>query len=146
MKNPTRCILAAVALLFTLAGCSRPSIPDLHAKLQEWLPFIGATPPAAVRHAEAQSLLAQGLRQYEEGEYADAAASFYAALNKGLPVRDQVNAHKHLAFIYCSADLEPACRNAFRDALIADPKMDLDAAEAGHPSWGPVFQYVRAQR
>jgi hypothetical protein len=30
--------------------------------------------------------------------------------------------------------------------LIADPMMDLDAAEAGHPAWGPVFERVRAGR
>jgi Tfp pilus assembly protein PilF len=140
MKAAT--LLAAVALVFTLTGCSRPTIPDLHAKLQA---LTGAS-AGATRDSEAELLLERGLSQYEEGEYADAAESLYAALHKGLPRREQVSAHKHLAFIYCSADLEPACRNAFRDALAADPRMDLDAAEAGHPGWGPVFQHVRAGR
>ena len=95
---------------------------------------------------KAQSLLAAGIRLYEEGDYADAAASFQRALDRGLPLALQASAHKHLAFIYCTADLEPACRAHFRKALAADPAMDLDAAEAGHPDWGPVFERVRAGR
>ena len=131
----TLSILVAMFLLAALAGCSPRPWYELQAKLEEWL-----LPP------KAQSLMAAGIQLYEEGDYADAAASFQRALDRGLPRSEQVNAHKHLAFIYCTADLEPACRGHFRKALIADPMMDLDAAEAGHPVWGPVFERVRAGR
>ena len=30
--------------------------------------------------------------------------------------------------------------------VIADPGMELGDAEAGHPAWGPVFRYVKAER
>ena len=92
------------------------------------------------------TLFASGLQHYEDGHYADAAAKLHAALEQGLSAPQQVDAHKHLAFIYCTADLEPACRTEFRKALKVNPKLELDAAEAGHPSWGPVFKRVRADR
>lgn len=128
-------VLVAMFLFAALAGCSPRPWYELQAKLEELL-----LPP------NAQSLMAAGIQLYEEGDYADAAASFQRALDRGLPLAQQVSAHKHLAFIYCTADLEPACRGHFRKALIVDPMMDLDAAEAGHPAWGPVFEHVRAGR
>ncbi|MBI2295732.1 MAG: TssQ family T6SS-associated lipoprotein [Betaproteobacteria bacterium] len=69
-----------------------------------------------------------------------------SALDAGLGKSDQVKAHKHLAFIHCSSGREPRCRDEFRKALAADPGFDLDPAEAGHPTWGPVFRSVKARR
>lgn len=132
----TSLLAAAAALL--VAGCTPPELSEIRAQVEDWLARFGK--------AEAHMLFASGLKHYEAGEYADAAASLNAALMHGLPVRERVAAHKHLAFIYCAAELEPACRSEFRKALIADPGMDLEAAEAGHPAWGPVFQYVKAER
>jgi Tfp pilus assembly protein PilF len=133
----TRHLLAAAAALL-VAGCTAPPMSEIRARLEDWM--------SRFSKGEAHVLLASGLRQYEAGEYAEAAASLHVALTHGLPVRERVSAHKHLAFIYCSAALEPACRSEFRKALIADPGMDLDAAEAGHPAWGPAFLYVKAER
>jgi Tfp pilus assembly protein PilF len=127
MKNKKLPTAVALAFLVTVAACSPSPLQQVHS-------------------AAAQSLLADAVNLYEEGEYADAAAGFHGALNLGLNPGDQASAHKYLGFIYCTADLEPACRREFRQALRADPAMDLDLAEAGHPQWGPVFQMVRAQR
>jgi hypothetical protein len=37
------------------------------------------------------------------------------------------------------------CRTQFRRAFEADPAFDLTPAEAGHPTWGPVFRSVKAE-
>jgi Tfp pilus assembly protein PilF len=136
MRKQSLLLLLAVAVL--VAGCAPPPLPEVRAKIEEWV--------SRLTEGEAQSLLASGLKYYEEGEYDDAAGRLNAALIQGLPVPERVSAHKHLAFIYCTADLEPACRSEFRKALIADPAMDLEAAEAGHPAWGPVFHNVKIER
>ena len=128
----------ALLVLLLAAGCTPPPVSELRATVEALL--------ARFARSEAQLLLAKGIERYEAGEYAEAAASLQAALAYGLPVRERVSAHKHLAFIYCAAELEPACESEFRNALRADPAMDLDAAEAGHPSWGPVFQHLKAER
>jgi Tfp pilus assembly protein PilF len=130
-------LLAAAAALL-VAGCTPPPMSEVRATLEDWLWRFSK--------GEAHVLFANGLQQYEAGEYADAAESLHAALTHGLPMRERVAAHKHLAFVYCSAELEPACASEFRKALIADPGMDLDEAEAGHPAWGPVFRLVKAER
>jgi hypothetical protein len=60
--------------------------------------------------------------------------------------QEKVNAHKHLAFIHCSQSRNGPCREEFRKALAIDPKMELAPAEAGHPSWGPIFRSLKAGR
>ena len=54
------------------------------------------------------------------------------------------SAHKHLAFIHCAANRQKLCRDEFRKALAADPTLELEPAEAGHPVWGPIFKSVKA--
>jgi Tfp pilus assembly protein PilF len=88
--------------------------------------------------------LSAALKQYEDGDYDAAARSLQAALELGLSDRDRAVAHKHLAFIHCSADRERACREEFKQAFAADPALELAAAEAGHPVWGPVFRSAKS--
>jgi Tfp pilus assembly protein PilF len=92
-----------------------------------------------VQATKAQVTLVEGLRQYDAGDYEAATKSLGTALEMGLGASDQANAHKHLAFIQCSAGRERQCRDEFRKALAAQPTLQLDAAEAGHPVWGPIF-------
>ena len=129
--------LAAAAAAVLLAGCTPPPMSEIRSTLEDWMARLGK--------AEAQLLLASGLEHYEAGEYTDAAASLHEALTRGLPLRERVSAHKHLAFIYCAAGLEAECVSEFRKALIADPGLELEPAEAGHPAWGPVFQQVKSE-
>ncbi|HXM82901.1 MAG TPA: TssQ family T6SS-associated lipoprotein [Burkholderiales bacterium] len=96
--------------------------------------------------AKGQAALTTGLKQYEEGDYADSAKNLQGALDKGLGERDKVTAHKHLAFIHCISSRERQCRDEFRKALAVDPSMNLAPAEAGHPIWGPIFRAVKAGR
>lgn len=88
-----------------------------------------------------EARLKSGITLYEEGNYAQAQRSLQGALNEGLASRtDQARAYKYLAFIYCVTDRVAQCRQEFNNAFSADPKFTLTAAEAGHPSWGPVYR------
>ena len=93
-----------------------------------------------VQKTKGHVTLVKGLRQFDAGEHEASAKTLAAALELGLGDKDRASAHKHLAFIHCSAGREARCREEFRKALAADPKMRLDAAEAGHPVWGPIFR------
>lgn len=92
-----------------------------------------------------ESPLSTGLRHYEEGNYAESVKSLQGAIERGLPEKERVRAHKHLAFIHCASNREPQCRDEFRRALALDPTLQLTAAEAGHPAWGPVFRSLRGE-
>ncbi len=117
----------ALAVL-VLAGCSS-------------MPNIGLAP--ASKGAEA---LKTGIDDYANGSYPAATKNLHAALDLGLNPQEQVKAYKHLAFIGCVTGKTQLCREEFGKALDVDPTMELDAAEAGHPIWGPVFRAVKAKR
>jgi len=96
--------------------------------------------------SKGEATLKTGLKQYEEGDYVDSQKSLVAAIDQGLRDRDRVNAHKHLAFIHCASSRERQCREEFRKALALEPGLELSAAEAGHPTWGPIFRSMKAGR
>jgi Tfp pilus assembly protein PilF len=98
------------------------------------------------RSMSGSSALKAGLKQYEEGDYASSLMNLQGAVEVGVPVKQRANAHKHLAFIQCSWGQERECREEFRKALAADPKLQLAPAEAGHPVWGPIFRSLKAGR
>jgi Tfp pilus assembly protein PilF len=87
-----------------------------------------------------------GLKQYENGDYVDSLKSLQSALEQGLRNGERVDAHKHLAFIHCASARERQCRDEFRRGLAIDSSMELTAAEAGHPVWGPIFRSLKAGR
>lgn len=98
-----------------------------------------------VMQRPAERALLAGLRAYDDAQYADAERELGKALDTGLvSARDRANAHKHLAFVYCTSQRLAACANAFRAARAADPDFALSRAEAGHPLWGPVYRRVAA--
>lgn len=122
-------MLAASALL---SACSTPAMRGLG--LDQLAP------------GEAEQELAAGIRAYEDGNYKQAQRHLKSALSLGLAFGvDQVNAHKYLAFIYCTSNQEQYCRSSFRKALEIDPQFELSAEEKGHPMWGPVFRAVKAE-
>jgi Tfp pilus assembly protein PilF len=91
-----------------------------------------------------QPLLDAGVRQYEDGNYKEAAKSLQGALDAGLADdENRILARKHLAFMHCAAGRKDPCRDEFRRILAIEPKFDLKPAEAGHPAWGPVFRALR---
>jgi Tfp pilus assembly protein PilF len=90
--------------------------------------------------------LASGIKSYEDGDYQTALATLTNAQEMGLKgKRDQLLAHKYLAFIHCVSGREKRCRDEFREALEIDAAFDLKPEEAGHPIWGPVFRSEKAK-
>ncbi len=126
-------VAAASALL--LAGCQTEPMRNLQTGFKN---LFGSS--------KGEPALAAGLRQYEDGNYAEASKKLQSAIEQGLGRSERVNAHKHLAFIHCVSGRSSACREEFRKALAIEPGLDLPPAEAGHPTWGPVFRSVKAGR
>ena len=97
-----------------------------------------------IQPSKGAAALATGLRQYDDGEYAEAGRNIQAAIDLGLTDRESAKAHKNLAFIHCASARERACREEFSKALSAEPSLELTPAEAGHPVWGPIFASLKA--
>jgi Tfp pilus assembly protein PilF len=90
--------------------------------------------------------LASGIKSYDDGDYQTALMTLRNAQEMGLEdKRDQVIAHKYLAFIHCVSGREQQCRDEFKKALTIDPTFELTPAEAGHPVWGPIFRGEKAK-
>lgn len=135
--------LALLAALSLAAGC---------AQFQQATQPSAAPRPAAPQiteemlRARATEQLAQGQRQYEAGEYDNAARNLQAALDHGLLSKsEQSRARKLIAFIHCLGGREALCRDEFRKAFEIYPEFALTPAEDGHPIWGPVYRNVRTQ-
>jgi len=122
-----RAAIMAGALL-ALAACSSAPMRELQQLL--WT-------------SKGDAAFATGMRQYENAQYVESARNLQAAVDLGLPAGPRARAHKHLAFIHCASGRERLCRDEFRKALAVEPKMDLTAAEAGHPVWGPIFRSLK---
>lgn len=128
-------LIALILAGLALGGCQSG---PMRALQEDFKSLFGST--------KGESALAVGIRQYEEGKYAEAAESLNSSLYRGLTSADRVRAHKYLAFIDCVSSRPAACRAEFRRALSIDPNLELSAAEAGHPIWGPVFRAVKSGR
>ena len=127
--------IVAVAGALLLAGCQTEPIRDMQADFK-----------GLFGRSEGAPALAAGLRQYEDGGYVEAARQLQQAIDQGLSRPERVNAHKHLAFIHCISGRTALCREEFRKVLAIEPGFDLPPAEAGHPTWGPVFRSVKSGR
>jgi Tfp pilus assembly protein PilF len=124
-------LLTSVLLLVALAGCETDPVRQVQDIFQP---------------SKGQQTLSAGLKQYEEGQYDQSLKSLQSAIQQGLSERERVNAHKHVAFIYCASNRERQCREEFRKALAVNPAMELAPEEADHPMWGRVFRSVKAGR
>ena len=133
------------AAVLTLVACasqpteptsrpSRPAVPAPSVQAVEAAPAVPVLTPG-------EEALAQGLKAYQGAQYAVAETQLKLALQSGLTVvTDVANAHKHLAFVYCTSRRESLCAAAFKAARAADPNFVLSKSEAGHPMWGPVYR------
>jgi Tfp pilus assembly protein PilF len=124
-------MLMGAAVIATLCGCATEA---------------GRAVKDFFQPTKGRPSLSMGLKQYEDGDYADSAKNLQVAIDQGLAEKERVVAHKHLAFINCASDRERQCRDEFRKALAVDPTMELAPAEAGHPIWGPIFRSLKAGR
>ena len=125
-------MLIAMALAASLTACSWEPIREIRASFSRAF------------HRNGEPALAAGMHKYDNGEYAAAEKDLQTALKLGLWDSDRVRAHKYLAFINCASGRTDRCSREFRLALDIDPQMQLTAAEAGHPIWGPVFRSIKA--
>ena len=111
-------------------------------------PAVAVTPPVSAAPEQAsrqvsvgEQALSQGVKAYRAGQYAQAETLLKQALKGGLSASsDAAQAHKHLAFIYCTSRRESLCASAFKAARAADPQFALSKAEAGHPMWSKVYR------
>jgi hypothetical protein len=118
----------APALLAVMAGCAQPPKPVPVGLLD-------------VISRPAERALQAGLRAYDDAQYGESEKQLNLALKGGLvSPRDQAEAHKTLAFIYCTSKRQLECEAEFRAAKAADPAFALSKSEQGHPLWGPVYK------
>jgi Tfp pilus assembly protein PilF len=102
---------------------------------------------AAMFSTKGERDLYVGVKAYEDGEYAYSARLLQASLDAGLRgTSNLVRAHKYLAFIYCTSNRVPQCRDEFRKALEIDPSFSLLDDESGHPIWGPVYRSLKPRK
>jgi tetratricopeptide (TPR) repeat protein len=104
------------------------------------LPVLPVKVPTA-----GEKILADGRKAYEEGDYAKSSKAFQEALKESLSPPDRIQALKFAAFSHCLTGRTSLCRGDFEKILQLDPGFELDAAEAGHPSWGPSFRAVKSR-
>ncbi|MDH3320576.1 MAG: TssQ family T6SS-associated lipoprotein [Betaproteobacteria bacterium] len=127
--------IVLVAAIQPLAGCQSEPFRSIDMEIRG---IFGTT--------RGEPALATGIGEYEAGNYPAAAESLHSALFEGLASDDRVKAHKYLAFINCVSNRPSACLVEFRRALAINPNLELSAAEAGHPIWGPVFRAIKSAR
>jgi len=130
-----RVVLFLLALCGLLAGCETAPMKQFTQDITS----IFETP-------KGEPALKAGIRAYEEGNYNAASRQLKSALQGGLNSFGQIEAHKYLAFIHCASGQESLCREEFRKVLWLSPDFELAPAEAGHPTWGPVFRSVKAEQ
>ena len=95
---------------------------------------------------DASAMLREGIRLYNDGEFANAIATFNAPEIQAANAATRTSALKYTAFSYCVTQRPVPCRQAFDKALRIDANFALAPGEEGHPMWGPVFDKARASR
>lgn len=130
LMTASRSMFVVASSLALFAGCASEPVRELKRLFQ----------------SKGDPELATGIRNYEDGSYAEASRNLQSALQSGVSNSNQVKAHKYLAFIHCASGREKQCRDEFGRALAIDPSMELEPAEVGHPTWGPVFRSVKSRR
>lgn len=143
------CISSLLVLFSLITGCVSNDARETDQVAKESRetpkPVVVNVAPAPVPVDKGQQDLLGGIASYENGNYKLAARQLQTALTLGLENRsNKARAHKYLAFMHCVGGRQRQCRDEFRKAIDADPAFDLTPAEAGHPTWGPVFRKLKA--
>jgi len=129
---------APAVLVALIAGCAVPPLKPLGPTAEEIA--------KQKRLERAQANLSEGLKKYDSGGYDEAINNFLVALDSGqLTTPEQLIARKHMAFIHCLGGREANCKEEFEKIINLDPKFELSPAEAGHPTWGPVYRLARME-
>lgn len=151
LPRPTalRQALALLAVVVLGAGCASNTVTPADTPAASTAKEVKETPAESksvvAPPSKAEQELANGIASYENGAYKQAARQLQSALALGLEENvGRARAHKYLAFMLCVDGRQRQCRDEFRKALEADPNFNLTPAEAGHPTWGPVFRKLKA--
>jgi tetratricopeptide (TPR) repeat protein len=104
-------------------------------------PVVAAKVPT-----QGEKLLADAVTLYDRGDYAKALKGLQDAQKESLSITDRVKAMKLTAFSYCLTNRNALCRTTFENILQLKPDFVLDAAEVGHPSWGPSYRAVKSKQ
>jgi hypothetical protein len=105
-----------------------------------------APPPKPVKRA-AELAVDKGVELYDQGDFAGAikklqgSPEIWADSQTDLKVR----AYKYLAFSFCVTNKRTLCQQQFEKLLELDASFELSAAEAGHPTWGPIFKRAKTR-
>jgi Tfp pilus assembly protein PilF len=145
--NSSKLVVAMAGCLVLLGGCATGPASETTNPVAA--PASETTNPVAApsQGGKGQQALAAGVKQFEEGVYADATKSLQSSLDLGLAgAADKMKAHKYLAFIHCVSGRQKQCQDEFRKALVINPAMELDPSESGHPIWGPEFRNAKARK
>jgi len=150
-------IFSASLLALALAGCaglpdSRSASPATTAAAtvppatEAWVRRWNAPDPdqAHEQVRKAAAAMVDGIRRYDDGEFADAIAVLDQPEIRSAPFAMRLEALKVIAFSYCVTQHPDECRQAFDTALAIDPDFALGKGEGGHPMWGPVFEQAKA--
>jgi len=135
-----------------LAATALPVVLALASLFSGCAPMAPVKPPpppppslAELMQRPAERALIEGIRHYDDGQYALAEVQLRKALTTGLvEARDRASAHKLLAFITCTSERMADCAAQFSAARAADPQFQLSRSEQGHPVWGPVYRRALA--
>lgn len=138
--------LAGLVCLVLLGACATPRTPVVApaapVAVVPQAPNVPAeAPPAQPSPSLAELALQRGVGAYRSGQYATAEKELKAAVQGGLSAPAALaQAHKHLAFVYCTSGRTALCAAAFRAAKAADPAFALTKSEAGHPMWSRTYR------
>ena len=129
-------LMGLLIIALGIVGCA-PAVPASSTPTSPTL--------AELMQRPAERALVEGIRFYDEGQYAQAEVQLRKALATGLvEARDRASAHKLLAFITCTSERMGDCAAQFSAARAADPLFQLSRSESGHPVWGPIYRRTLA--
>lgn len=116
--------------------------PASRAEQMEAEPTATSTPTENLTEVERR--FAEGLNQYNDGNYPNAIRIFREPIFARSWPELRIRALKYLAFSYCVNNNVQQCRATFVQLLKVNPEFDLSSAESGHPVWGPAFKQAKA--
>jgi Tfp pilus assembly protein PilF len=94
---------------------------------------------SAAKASPAKQKMAEGIKEYDAGNFPQAIASLQMALEKGLQIKaDEIRTHKYLAFAYGLKGDAKLCRAEFHAIYALDKNYQLTKSEAGHPAWKQI--------
>ncbi|QNP49078.1 TssQ family T6SS-associated lipoprotein [Diaphorobacter aerolatus] len=153
LKN-VHVLAPVVVALLVLSGCEsappKKAEPPVEIPVQPPPPEPPPPPTSRAERIEAEPTatndnaaltaverrFAEGLAQYNDGNYPDAIRIFREPVFSRAWPELQIKSLKYLAFSYCVNNNANQCRATFLQLLKIDPAFELSNAESGHPVWG----------